>query len=87
MLGGLPVGKVGLTGEEAERAVEGVGEIVLGRLQIGQGGKLTERLRQQLHLQAQSVRDFPPFQGGSGGTQDAGRLLAAELSPGFLRFF
>ena len=46
-------------GQEGERHVEGVGDVFLGRLHVGQGGQVAHRVAEQLHLQAALGDDAP----------------------------
>ena len=48
----LQVGKVGVGREERDGDVEGVGDVILGGLHVGQGGKVAHGLGEELQLHA-----------------------------------
>jgi len=49
VIGRLHVGQVRVARQKRQRHVEGVGDVLLGGLHVGQGGQVAHRVRQQLH--------------------------------------
>ena len=51
VVGRLHVGQVGLAGQKRQRHVEGVGDVLLGRLEVRERGQVAHRALQHLDLQ------------------------------------